>query len=260
MARMSAAKRIELGNAMIERWAIAGIDDDPSIRFVRDMCTRLGNGKGMSKRQRDWFDSAVLTQPPEVKNEAQVKYLRELAALQGMEKSAKVLSDFAYKLSRGWSLSEKQINYMNKLTAKAEDIRKNGVWQPNAEEKDAIAVGVAFARRYSRYYLDGCPGIRAALEECRAWLAGESKAVERWSAEKVIGLCKGDRKAMRDAAERWPQGSLVQTKSGQLGLVLSKPAVSTGGKPCLNLLIDSIPVEVELSLIKKERRKKVKAA
>lgn len=260
MARMSAAQRLELGNAMIARWTAAGVAEDRSVLFVRDMCARLDRGKGMSKRQREWFDSAVVSNPPAPKNVERVTYIRELSELAGMEKSASVLKDFAHKLSRGWKLSEKQINYLQKLIDKAEEIRTNGIWEPSAEQKTAIEIGVAFGRRYSAYYLQGCPGIRSALEECDAWLSGRTTHVERWSAEKVIGLCKGDRKAMQDAAERWPQGSLVETKTGQLGLVLGRPAVSRRGKPCINLLVDAIPIEIELDMIKKRRKKKATAA
>ena len=65
---------------------------------------------------------------------------------------------------------------------------------------------------------------------------------------------------MADAEDRWPEGSLVTTRSGQMGLVLGAPSVTGRGKPCLVLLIDANPVEVELSEIKKERRKKAKVA
>lgn len=260
MSRMSAQKRIELGTQMVERWTAANEGQDRSVRFVKDMLVRLGRGRGLTKRQREWYDSAVLTNPPKPQNEEQVNQLRADAQLPGMEKASSVLNDFAWKLSRGYNLSEKQVAFMNKLTKQARDIRENGRWEPSPEERKAIELGVAFGKRYSAYYLSGCPGISKALDECASWLRGDSSHVDKWSADKVAGLCKGDRKRMADAEDRWPEGSLVTTRSGQMGLVLGAPSVTGRGKPCLVLLIDANPVEVELSEIKKERRKKAKVA
>ena len=259
MARMSAEKRIELGTQMVERWTAANQESDRSVRFVKDMLVRLGRGKGLTKRQREWYDSAVLTEPQKPQNEELVNRLLAASEMIGMEKVSQPLKDFAFKLSKGWNLSEKQTAFMNKLLAQADEIVKNGVWQPTPEQKQEIETGVAFSRRYNDYYLDSCPGIRSALLECKAWLAGDKPNLDKWSAEKVIGLCKGDRKIMADASERWPEGSLVNTKLGQIGLVLCKPGVDSRGKPCLNLLIEGKPVDVTIDMIKKERKKRAKA-
>ena len=257
MARMSASKRIELGNQMLHRWLEAGCEDDRSVLFVRDMITRLSRGKSMSPKQREWFDKATLTNPPEPQNEELVIRLRDAAQLAGMEKVSSVLSDFSYKLSKGWSLSQKQAVFMNKLLAKADDIRTNGVWSPTQEQKASIEVGVAFSQRYTHYYLSGCPGLSKAINECRSWLNGDIENLDEWSANKVITLCQGDRKVMADAKDRWPVGSLVETKKGKLGLILSEPHVGTSsGKPAISLLVDGNPTVELISDIKKKRRKK----
>ena len=257
MPRMSSEKRIELGNQMIDRWLDAGCESDRSVLFIRDMVSRLSRGKTMSKRQREWFDKAAVSSPPEPKNEEIVTRLREAAQLKGMEKVSSALNDFAYKLSRGWNLSQKQIAFMDKLLVKADDIRANGIWSPTQEQKVAIEVGVAFSQRYTQYYLSGCPGLNKALNECRSWLKGDIEHLDRWSANKIIGLCKGDRKVMADAEDRWPMGSLVETKQGEMGLVLSEPQVGTSsGKPCISLLIDGNPTTKLIAEIKKKRRKK----
>lgn len=256
MPRMSPARRIELGNEMLDRWTAADAQDARPALFVRDMLVRLGKGKSLSKGQREWYDSAVLSNPPKPQNEELVSRLRDDAALVGMEKVSQTLSDFAFKLSRGWKLSEKQNNFMNKLMTKADNIRKNGVWSPSSEEKISIEIGVAFGKRYTPYYLSGCPGLNKALEECQLWLKGEIKTLDEWSANKVMNLCKGDRKALVDATDRWPEGSLVTTKQGLLGLVLGTPGVAKSGKPCLTLLVEGNPTEVLLGEIKKERKRK----
>ena len=259
MARMSSEKRIELGTAMVKRWSDRGAQSDRSVLFVQDMLVRLGRGKALTTKQRSWYDSAVLSDPPKPQNEELVNQLRQDAVLAGMERVSSVLTDFAYKLSRGWNLSEKQIAFMTKLTDKASDIRQNGRWAPSVEEKREIEIGVAFCRRYNQYYLSSSPGIEKALEDCKEWLAGNLDYVEKWSAGRMMKICKGDRAKLADAGDRWPVGSLASSKQGQFGLVIGIPQVDQNGSPSLSLLIDGVPTILPLDKMKKERRRKKKA-
>tara|TARA_R100000008_G_scaffold86732_1_gene81199 strand:- start:3719 stop:4498 length:780 start_codon:yes stop_codon:yes gene_type:complete len=256
MARMSVAKRIELGNEMVSRWEAANCGNSKNVRFVRDMLVRLDGGRSLTTKQRAWYDSAVVSSPPEPQNKEAVDKLLSDSELPGMEKSAQVLRDFAYKLSRGWSLSEKQESFRKKLQAKADDIRNYGQWVPSESEKRDIEIGVAFCRRYDQYYLSGQPGKAKALRECTEWLAGNIDFLDEWSAQKMMSLCKTDREKMADAASRWPVGSLAQTKKGQLGLVTSEVFVSPKGKPCFSLLLEGSQVNVMIDDLKKDRRKK----
>lgn len=253
---MSAEKRIALGVSMVDRWKAKGFQDNRSVRFVEDMLLRLDRGRGLSTKQRSWYDEVVLSDPPAPKNEAMVNRLLEDADLAGMEKVSSTIRDFAHKLSRGWSLSEKQQNFLDKLIAKADDIRQNGRWTPTEKQKKQIEVGVAFCRRYTAYYLGGQPGTSKALHECKAWLAGDIDYLEEWSANRMMNVCKGDRSKITDAVSRWPEGSLVSTKSGEIGLVLSAAEVSQSGRPAIKLLINGFPKFVDVNDIKKERRKK----
>ena len=222
------------------------------------MIIRLDRGKSLTTKQRAWYDTAVVSSPPEPENKEIVDKLIEDSELPGMEKTAQTLRDFAYKLSRGWSLSEKQRNFMQKLQTKADDIRKNGRWVPSKLEKREIEIGVAFCRRYNQYYLAGQPGKARALQECSAWLAGDIDFLEKWPAHKMIDLCKSDRSKLVDAANRWPIGSLAQTKKGQMGLVTSDPIVGSKGKPCLSLLLEGSHIDIAIDDLKKVRRKRKK--
>lgn len=266
MARMNVETRIDLGRKMVEQWTAAGLENDRSVTFVSDMILRLGQGKGLTPRQRDWYDSVVVQDPPKPQNAEQVASLRQDAALPGMEKVAEILNDFAFRLSKGWNLSEKQTAFMTKLQAQATDIRDNGAWEPTADEILAIATGVAFCRRYSAYYMDGCPGISKARDECRRWLDGEIAFLDKWSANRMMKLCKGDRTVIADATERWPVGSMAFTKDdnvnhGGFGLVMDTPHVNRYGQPSLLLFIDGLPKAVRVcDLVKprKTRAKKIK--
>lgn len=267
MARMSASARIDLGLKMIARWTAKGCTNDRTVSFVTDMVARLQRGRGMSAKQRAWFDTAVLSDPPEPKNKELVASLRAAANLAGMEKVKEPLNDFAYKLSKGWSLSEKQVGFMNKLMDKAKEIRENGPWAPTDEERKQVEIGVAFTRRYSDYYLSSCPGTASARNECKDWLDGNVPHLDKWSAGKMMKLCKTDRQKLVDGIERWPAGSLVELKpvvserpqlDAQFGLVISEPLVTVDGQPGLSILLDGVPREIELDRLVKKRKKRAK--
>ena len=268
MARMSAAKRIELGQKMVALFAEAGHmgHNNRVVRFVQDMIVRLDRGRAMTPRQRDWYDSAVLETPPTPQNEELVNKLRAAAKLVGMEELKEPLNDFAYKLSRGWNLSEKQIAFMNKMLLKAQDIEVNGVWEPTPEQTASMELGMAFTRRYSGYYLQGQPGLSKSMQRFRDWRSGLSPAMDTWSANLLMNLCKGERARMVDASERWPKGGLVETKpsrscEGLIGLTLDDPHVNENGYLALRILVDGSPKSLVLDdLVKprKARKKKVK--
>ena len=263
MPRMGSAKRIELGQKMVALFAEAGHmgHNNKVVRFVQDMIVRLDSGRAMSPRQRDWYDSAVLESPPTPKNEALVKQLREDAKLVGMEEVKEPLNDFAYKLSRGWNLSEKQVAFMEKLQLKAEAIRVHGHWAPTPEERAAMELGVAFCRRYSGYYMQGQPGLSKSLERFRAWHTGLTPAMDKWSAEKLMTICKGDRARMEDAKTRWPKGGLTETKNGNVpALILEDSHVDENGEVALMVLIDGEPKSFRLEQLVKPRKKRKKKA
>lgn len=256
MTRMSASTRIELGKQMIARWQDAGMAQDRNVCFVEDMVARMARGKGLTPRQREWYDSAVLSDPPKPKNEKQVERLRAAAALSGMEKVTQVLEEFAYKLSKGWNLSPNQTSFMYKLLDQADEIRKNGIWEPTPEQRGEIALSVALSRRYTDFYLAGCPGVQSALSDCKAWLAGEARHIDKWSAEKMMRRFKVDRQKMADAQDRWPVGCLATLHDGRVGLVVGGPEVDAHGQPCLPVLVDGAPVQVIFDRLVKPRKKR----
>ena len=127
---------------------------------------------------------------------------------------------------------------------------------PTPQQKKEIEMGVAFCRRYTAYYLGGQPGVSKALYECKQWLSGDIAWLDEWSANRMMKVCKGDRSKLADAQDRWASGSLVTTRDGEVGLVLSTPEVSDAGRGAIKLLINGFPKLVDVSHIKKDRRRK----
>lgn len=258
MARMSAVKRIELGSAMVARWTEQNHGQDRSVRFVSDMVFRMSRGKGLTKKQREWFDSAVLSNPPEPQNKEIVAKLKEGAATPGVEsENATIMLDFAYKLGRGWSLSEKQTSWMNGLLENAEGIKKNGAWVPDDELRALVEVGVVMGRAYSPDYLYTCQGIDKALKKCQAAVNGTAPW-NKWATEKVGGMFKGQRKQLADAILRWPAGDLVVTKKDVNALVVKSCYIAKNGKLAIDLLSGGAPYPVHPDHLVKPRLKKKK--
>ena len=75
---------------------------------------------------------------------------------------------------------------MNRLLAKAEDIKANGRWQPSEADCENIKLGVKLGRRL-RYQYTPFPGLTNAIKRCEAWLSGQEENLHEWSARKVMG-------------------------------------------------------------------------
>lgn len=252
MARMAASQRLELGDKMVEAWTAAGQGNQKSCLFVQDMLFRMRSGKGMSPKQREWFDSAVATPPPQMQNEALVLQLRNAAEVEGMEFHKQTLLDFARRVGNGWSLTEKQETFMNGLLLKAQQLKEEGPWIPTADERKQIEFVVGVCRRYSSYYLGGRPGLSNSLRNCVHWLNGESKILDKKAAEVVMGACKGERFRASKFAKDYPPGTLVEHFSnGGILTVISEPFPDNRGELVFNALCDGKLVEMSTKVVKK---------
>ena len=258
MARMSLDNRLMLGDQMITRWTEAGFQNHKTLTFVKDMVYRMRNGRGMTVKQRNWYDSAVQEPTPEVHNKELVAQLRIAATIPGMEKNAEVLNDFAYRASRGWTMTENQQNFINRLLDDTEKLKVTGPWCPNPEEKAKIELVVGISRRYSAYYLNGRPGFQKALTHCTLWLVGSIPHLDKWSAEKVMESCWAERDMITDCTVKFPIGSLVETRSGLLCVVMSESTIDMYGQPIISAMNTAIGKIVPIGLADIVRKRKGK--
>ena len=128
---------------------------------------------------------------------SQVDIILHAVQVKGMnEADTNVLNDFARRLKNGWSLSDKQVAFMNALVQKAQKLEVEGPWTPNEEEKAAILQGLNHTKRYSSYYLGGRPGLSRAIHAAIAWQT-RAMPLERYHAEMLMTVCKGERFAMK---------------------------------------------------------------
>ena len=145
MARKSRDLRLSQTKDLIAKYEAAGLGNDKVCRFMRDMEYRLERNKGLSTGRRNWLDRLIDEGVPEAKNPERVEEILAAANLEGMEEKKSILEDFAGKVRKGWSLSEKQESWLNKMLAEAQDIRDNGVWHPSDDLKADLEICLRLA-------------------------------------------------------------------------------------------------------------------
>ena len=115
MARKSLELRKSQTEDLISQYSEAGLTQDRSYRFLQDMLNKMQTSRNLSKGQRTYLDDLIEQGAPKPKNEERVKEILTAASVDGMQHVARTLNDFAYKVGKGWSLSEKQEKFLTKL-------------------------------------------------------------------------------------------------------------------------------------------------
>jgi len=206
-----------------------GLESDRSYRFMTDMSSRMECSKGMSTGQRKYLDSLIDQGIPTPKNEERVKEILAAAEVDGMQQSASTLKDFAFKLSKGWNLSEKQEKFLSKLLAKAETVKVEGRFRPAGELLEDLKSAAAICKIKNSWYWQHRPGTAKAYDKVRVWLEwsrtktakDEIEAsipgsiiqielepiIDQWACDKLLEAVKNQISELR--SPRHPEGSMV---------------------------------------------------
>ena len=256
MPRKSRELRLSQTKSLIEAYADAGIGHaDRSFRFMNDMSARLERGKGLSKGQRNYLDNLIDQGVPKPKNEEKVKEILEAAEVDGMQEVSSTLKDFAYKVGKGWSLSEKQENFLSKLLAKAEKLKVNGRWRPTDAVVADLVIADEICRHKNGWYWQHRPGTAKAHHKVSAWLEwnarkkaiedikslgqevdgflGDEPTIDQWACDKLLGAVKVQIAEMKDP--RHLTGSMCFVMGKDLALISGEPKIIDGKifYPCL---------------------------
>lgn len=170
MARKSRELRINQAQALMSEYENAGLTSDRSYRFMSDMASRLSAGRGISKGQRKYLDDLIDQGVPSPKNESRVNEILAAAAIDGMQGVSATLKDFAYKLGKGWSLSEKQEKFLSNLLAKAETLKIEGRFRPTDEMVEELENANAICATKNNWYWQHRPGTAKSYDKVREWL------------------------------------------------------------------------------------------
>ncbi len=164
MPRKSLAVRLAETKATLELWKAAGMEQDRSALFMRDMIIRMERNRGMSTGQRKYVDSLIEQGAPKVHNAELCERINQATAVPGMEQCASALSDFGYKLSKGWDLSPKQKKFLDSMLAQADELQETGIPELSESDKNLVEGLIRACRRQNGFYWNHRPGAHKAYE------------------------------------------------------------------------------------------------
>ena len=273
--RKSRDQRIADIMTTIAKYESAGLDQDRSVRFLKDMCYRLERGKSLTTKQRAWADKLCASELPKLKNEARVKEILAAAEVDGMQQLSSTLRDFAYKVGKGWNLSEKQQSFLENMLKKAETLRVEGRFRPDEKCIENLRAAVSLCSKKNDWYWTHRPGTAKALNKVESWLrwndgnnaAKEAKArgvnfthtpdepiIDQWACDKLVTAVKNQLAELKKP--KYPTGTMawkVMYKApSALGLVTGAPFVKDGAV-VYPFLIDGTDVAVESNQLRKRR-------
>jgi hypothetical protein len=193
----------------------------------------MERGKYPTTGQRKWLDS--LTDGgagafPVVHNQSRLDEIDAAINTNAMQ-AVDVLTDFRYKLKKGWSLSEKQEAFLTSLLEQALDLRENGLPELTEDEKFLVESllrhgGVTGQNDYYGYQ----QGKASFVHEVREFYAVHGTVTVR-HIQSLRKMYKGVTKALTE--KRHQIGSLVPA-AGRNGIVMSDAYVDANG----TLMID----------------------
>lgn len=279
MPRKSRDLRLSQTKSLISDYEKAGIGHaDKSFRFMNDMVFRLERGKGLSTGQRNYLDNLIDQGVPSLKNEERVNHILAAADVDGMQEVSSTLRDFAYKVGKGWSLSEKQEAFLEKLLQKSEKLKVEGRYRPSSDTVEDLLIADDILRHKNGWYWQHRVGTEKAYDKVQAWLKWHTSkdaldklvqshpdhtfqlekepVIDEWSCNKVLKTVKNQIAAIN--TPKFAEGSYgyahFNQKVNSFALVTGAPYIKRGGLvyPCL---IDGEEVEVPADNLKKRRSK-----
>jgi hypothetical protein len=184
VVRKSAKVRLSQSTELYKDYKNALIENSREGIFIKDMINRLERGKGLSKKMRSWLDSLIESGVPEPKGDKKLLIETENAISKlmsdfGYTWEVQTLKDFYGYISKGYDLSEKQKNLMNKLITKSKVD-----FEPSEEQLSNIKHLIKIYDSYSISWKNMRPAVFKAVQLARRFLEGESKLAE-WHYEKM---------------------------------------------------------------------------
>lgn len=199
--RKSKEQRLEDVRNAIAQWEAAGMGSSRKVEFMRSSLLTLTAGKALSAKQRDWLDALCAEGPPAPKGDPDQLARLDAACTHLESGDAGILKEFRDKLVMGWTMSEKQTAFMERLIAKGEKVAREGKWQPSPsmQAEGTFAAQVISGRSYT--WKVNHQGVVQAAERV---LAGQA---DEWSYDRVIDSVGPAVREYRDP--KFKEGELV---------------------------------------------------
>jgi len=244
MPRKSLAVRLEETKATLELWKVAGLEGDRSALFLRDMIIRMERNRGLSAGQRKYVDSLIDQGAPVVHNKELTDRIQAASIVPGMEGCAEALSDFAFKLSKGWNLSPKQQVFLDNMLAQADQLKETGLAELSESDKELVEGLFRHCRRQSGYYWQHRPGAHRAYEAAQRELERHSTITER-----TLARFKNSNKSVtrRFESPRHAAGHLAYCRR-DAAMIMSAPYFDEYGR-----LVQDVLVNGELKTVSEDK-------
>jgi hypothetical protein len=210
---------------------------------------------------RKWLDDLIEEGVPEAKGDKIMLAKLEAARdLHGMQDDQKILNEFMLKVRNGWDLSEKQLAWAERLLQKAEDIRNNGLWLPDADQMKKLRACVLLGRLYSGTYWSTHQRTYHAWEHVKTYLSQLESAPEHaLASEYKIGIVlKQFKTKLEELFEksRFVAGDIAFDRlKKEAGLVCGEPIVDSAGRIVYLVLINDECQEIPTDRLRKRKPK-----
>ncbi len=234
MPRKSLAVRLAETKATLELWKAAGMEQDRSAQFMRDMIVRMERNRGLSTGQRKYVDSLIEQGAPQVHNKDLCERITAAMEVPGMEGCREPLADFNYKLSKGWKLSPKQRGFLDNMLSQADGLRETGL--PVLSESDTALVEgiIRGCSRQNGYYWSHRPGAYKAYEN-----AAREMQIHGTVLEFTLARLKNSNKSVTRRYEnpRLAEGTLAYCRR-DAAMVMSAPYFDHVGRLVQDVLVN----------------------
>ena len=169
-----------------------------------------------------------------------------------MEAMSGPLGDFAYKLSKGWKLSEKQEAFLASLLEQAKNLQENGLPVLTEAEKRLVEHLLVYAAGRGDWYWQHRQGGYNAFQNALRFYETHGTLDER-SFSRLKNTFKGATKHLTEP--RFPEGSLAIWRN-KPAIVVSAPYALRGYKDiCIDALVEGEPVVVAVEQLRKRMSK-----
>ncbi len=252
MARKSLDLRLSQARETLALWQTAGLENDRPATFIRDMIARMERKKGMSTGQRRFLDNLIEQGAPQTHNVDRCAEIEEAMAVSGMELLQQPLSDFRYKLSKGWNLSEKQEKFLAGMLEKAKELA-SGLPTLTDDEKWLVEQLIAYGYGRGDYYWMHRPGHHRTWQNAMHFYETHGTLLEQ-DLQRLKKAFKGTSRTL--ITPRFEEGSLASHK-GDAVVVIGRPYAITGSR---SVLQDVLKDGTVVAAVEKDLRKRLRSA
>lgn len=232
--RKKAEVRLAEARLTYQLYVDAGMENDRSAMFMRDMIVRLEHRKGISAGQRKYLDSLIDQGAPVRHNVELCEKIDAAIEVAGMELMRRPLSDFRYKLTKGWKLSEKQMKFLESMLEQADGLA-GGIPELAEEDKRLAEALITYGYGRGDYYWMHRPGHYQTWQNAIAFFDSHGTLLES-EFRRLKNAFKGTAKKIMNP--RFSIGDMC-AYSGMNGMVMSTPyALRNRSSLLVDILID----------------------